>query len=64
MQETKRSKQDEAISEREAEATTDETLTDLEEQQKVGETSDLGEIPAPDSEPNQSRQGRNDDDLM
>jgi hypothetical protein len=43
---------DEALTDREAEATTDETLKDMEERQEIAETSATGEIPAPDSAPN------------
>ena len=52
-----------AIEDREAEATTDKTLTDLEDQQEIGEASDQGEIVTPDSEPHQTP-ARDDQDLM
>jgi hypothetical protein len=56
-------KTDKAISEREAEATTDETLSELEEQQEITEGSDTSEIPAPDLPPNRSRES-DEEDLM
>jgi hypothetical protein len=60
MQETRA---DEALTDREGEATTDETLTDLEDRQEIAETTETGEIPAPDSAPNKTPQ-REDEDLM
>jgi hypothetical protein len=65
MQDTKRvhANEDDPMKDREAEATTDETLTDLEDQQQVGEDTDNNEIVSPDAEPNQPAR-HNDQDLM
>lgn len=65
MQDTKRIHADEndPMKDREAEATTEETLTDLEDQQEVGDDTDSNEIVSPDAEPNQPARP-NDQDLM
>ena len=65
MQDTKQvhANENDSIKDREAEATTEETLTDLEDQQEVGEDTNTNEIVSPDAEPNQPAR-QNDQDLM
>ena len=56
---------EDALNQREAEATTDETLSELEKQQELAEPSNTSEgIPAPDSEPNPPKQRSGDEELM
>jgi hypothetical protein len=62
MQEMKRNQRD-VVNDREAEATSEETLTDLEEQQEIAEGTDNNEIVSPDSELNQPAR-QNDQELM
>lgn len=66
MQESKgreaTAQQEGKVRDREADATSDETLTDLEANKKIrdsGKTSS-GDVPAPDAEPEQPRKERDD----
>jgi hypothetical protein len=63
MQKNDRGQQNDRINKREAEATTDETLAELEDEQDIAETSNTKDgIPAPDSEPVHAP--RDDEGLM
>ena len=63
MQKNDRGQQNDRINEREAEATTDETLAELEDEQDIAEiTKTKDGIPAPDSEPEHAP--RDDKGLM
>jgi hypothetical protein len=63
MQENNRRQRNDRLNEREAEATTDETLSELEDEQDIAEGSKTKDgIPAPDSEPEHAP--RDDEGLM
>jgi hypothetical protein len=56
-----RNEQEKGANERRAEATSNETLSDLERTEKVGASDDSSEeFPAPDAEPGEPRQKRDD----
>ncbi|MGH9971612.1 MAG: hypothetical protein ACREBG_27975 [Pyrinomonadaceae bacterium] len=59
---TQRSESKEQLGERFSEATNDATLSELEENQKLGDKAKMSErdVPAPDSEPSEPRKERDD----